>query len=187
MSKKSRTSAFTGLAASLWLGVTGSTCAIGAELPTTEPKTILVGSDQVFPPYDYVENGVTKGLDADVVALIAKELGVQVRFMDTRFANLIAGLQANRYDVIASALYITPAWAKVVEYIPYGTTGGVLMVRRDDTFLPKLARDLRGKRVGTAWVPELRKALNASCGSSAIQVQEYGNSAEAASRWATTF
>ncbi len=72
-----------------------------AEVKTIESGTILAGSDQVYPPYDYVENGVTKGLDADVMALIAPKLGLEVRFIDTRFANLIAGLQANRFDIIA--------------------------------------------------------------------------------------
>ena len=184
MSKKSQIATLTSLVTSLWLGVAASTSATAAELPTIEPKTILAGSDQVFPPYDYVENGVTKGLDADVMALIAQKLDVQVKFADTRFANLIAGLQANRYDIIASALYVTPARAKVVEYIPYGKTGGSLMVRSDDTFLPKQPKELCGKRVGNlkgaAWVPELRKVSEASCASSPIQVQEFATSAEAA-------
>jgi hypothetical protein len=43
MSKKFRTSALTGLVASLWLGMAGGTSAIGAELPTIEPKVILAG------------------------------------------------------------------------------------------------------------------------------------------------
>ncbi len=132
-----------------------------AEVKTIESGTILAGSDQVYPPYDYVENGVTKGLDADVMALIAPKLGLEVRFIDTRFANLIAGLQANRFDIIASALYVTPARAKVVDYVPYAKTGGSLMVRSDDSFAPKKPEDLCGKRVGNlkgaAWVPELQK------------------------------
>ncbi|MDQ0474089.1 transporter substrate-binding domain-containing protein [Labrys wisconsinensis] len=155
-----------------------------ADLQTIEPGTILVGSDQVYPPYDYVENGVTKGLDADVMALIAPKLGRDVRFVDTRFANLIAGLQANRYDLIASALYVTPARAEVVDYIPYAKTGGSLMVRSDDSFAPKQPEDLCGKRVGNlkgaAWVPELRKTSDAGCAANPIGVQEYATSAEAA-------
>lgn len=158
--------------------------AMAAEIPTIEAGTIQVGSDQVYPPYDYIEGGVTKGLDADVMALIAPKLGVDVKFMDTRFANLIAGLQANRYDLIASALYVTAARAKVVDYIPYAKTGGSLMVRSDDSFAPKKPGDLCGKRVGNlkgaAWVPELQKVSDADCASSPMTIQEYATSAEAA-------
>jgi len=158
--------------------------ASATEVQTIESGTILVGSDQVYPPYDYVESGVTKGLDADVMALIAPKMGLKERFIDTRFANLIAGLQANRYDIIASALYVTPARAKVVDYVPYAKTGGSLMVRSDDSFAPKRPEDLCGKRVGNlkgaAWVPELQKTSDAHCSSAPISVQEYPTSAEAA-------
>ncbi|MDW6022970.1 ABC transporter substrate-binding protein [Mesorhizobium sp. BAC0120] len=155
-----------------------------ADVRTIEPGVLLAGSDQVYPPYDYVENGETKGLDADVMALVAPKLGLEVRFVDTRFANLIAGLQANRFDIIASALYVTPARAQVVDYIPYAKTGGSLMVRSDDSFAPKEPEDLCGKRVGNlkgaAWVPELQKTSDAHCASNPIGVQEYATSAEAA-------
>jgi polar amino acid transport system substrate-binding protein len=155
-----------------------------AEIETIQPGAIQVGSDQVYPPYDYIEGGVTKGLDADVMALIGPKLGVEVKFADTRFANLISGLQANRYDLIASALYVTAARAKVVDYIPYAKTGGSLMVRSDDTFAPKKPEELCGKRVGNlkgaAWVPELQKSSDANCASSPMTIQEYATSAEAA-------
>jgi polar amino acid transport system substrate-binding protein len=155
-----------------------------AEIQTIENGTLLIGSDQVYPPYDYIEDGVTKGLDADVMALIAPKLGLEVRFIDTRFANLIAGLQANRYDLIASALYVTPARAEVVDYIPYAKTGGSLMVRSDDDFAPKQPEDLCGKRVGNlkgaAWVPELQKTSDAHCGSDPMSIREFTTSAEAA-------
>ena len=128
--------------------------------------------------------GVTKGFDAEVMDALAPKLGVETQFVDTRFANLIPGLQANRYDVIASALYVTAARAKVVDYIPYAKTGGSLMVLADSDFAPQRPEELCGKRVanlkGAAWVPELQKTSQASCGSSPIDVKEYATSAEAA-------
>lgn len=155
----------------------------GADLKTIEPGKITIGSDQVYPPYDYLENGVTKGFDAEVMALLAPKLGLEAKFQDIRFASLIPGLQANRFDVIASALYVTPARAKVVEYIPYAKTGGSLIVRADDNFAPTKPEDLCGQKVanlkGAAWVPELLKVSKASCGSNPMDVKEYATSAEA--------
>ncbi|WP_234819355.1 transporter substrate-binding domain-containing protein [Sinorhizobium meliloti] len=170
------------LAAMTTLGT--ASAAVAEDLKTITPSIISVGSDQVYPPYDYLEGGVTKGFDADVMAVLAPKLGVKVQFMDTRFASLIPGLQANRFDMIASALYVTPARAKVVDYIAYAKTGGSLMVRSDDTFDPKKPEDLCGKRVanlkGAAWVPELQKVSQAKCGSNPIDVKEFATSAEAA-------
>ncbi len=155
-----------------------------ADVKTITDGMLLVGSDQVYPPYDYVEAGVTKGFDADVMAVIAPKLGVEVKFIDTRFASLIPGLQANRFDMIASALYVTPARAQVVDYIAYAKTGGSLMVRADNSFAPKTPEELCGKRVanlkGAAWVPELQKVSQEKCGSNPIDVKEFATSAEAA-------
>lgn len=160
-----------------------TTAAMAQDLPTISAGVLTIGSDQVYPPYDYLENGETKGFDAEVMAALAPKLGVETRFVDTRFANLIPGLQANRYDVIASALYVTAARAKVVDYIPYAKTGGSLVVLADSDFAPERPEQLCGKRVanlkGAAWVPELQKTSQASCGSSPIDVREYATSAEA--------
>lgn len=162
----------------------GVTTVVAQDLKTITPGAISVGSDQVYPPYDYIEDGVTKGFDADVMALLGPKLGLDVKFMDTRFASLIPGLQANQFDMIASALYVTPARAQVVDYIAYAKTGGSLMVRSDDTFTPKTPEELCGKRVanlkGAAWVPELQKVSAQMCGSNPIDVREFATSAEAA-------
>ncbi|WP_246722566.1 MULTISPECIES: transporter substrate-binding domain-containing protein [Aureimonas] len=172
------------LASVLSASLAGITDAKSQDLPTINSGTLMIGSDQVYPPYDYLENGVTKGFDAEVMDALAPKLGVETQFVDTRFANLIPGLQANRYDVIASALYVTAARAKVVDYIPYAKTGGSLMVLADSDFAPQRPEELCGKRVanlkGAAWVPELQKTSQASCGSSPIDVKEYATSAEAA-------
>lgn len=172
------------LASVLSASLAGITDAKSQDLPTINSGTLMIGSDQVYPPYDYLENGVTKGFDAEVMDALAPKLGVETQFVDTRFANLIPGLQANRYDVIASALYVTAARAKVVDYIPYAKTGGSLMVLADSDFAPQRPEELCGKRVanlkGAAWVPELQKTSQASCGSLPIDVKEYATSAEAA-------
>lgn len=172
------------LASLMAVTLAGTTAALSEDLPTISAGTLSIGSDQVYPPYDYQENGESKGFDAEVMAALAPKLGVETQFMDTRFANLIPGLQANRFDVIASALYVTAARAKVVDYIPYAKTGGSLMVLADSDFTPKRPEELCGKRVanlkGAAWVPELQKTSEASCGSSPIDVKEYATSAEAA-------
>ncbi len=179
---------FTSAGVALLAAVT--TCALGINgtyaqnFKTITPGTLTIGSDQVYPPYDYQENGVTKGLDAEVMTILAPKLGVKLKFLDVRFASLIPGLQANRFDLIASALYVTPARAKVVDYVPYAKTGGSLMVRADDSFAPKKPEDLCGKKVanlkGAAWVPELLKVSQTKCTSNPMEVKEFGTSAEAA-------
>lgn len=158
---------------------------VHAEQPKTITQgTLTIGSDLVYPPYDYLQDGEARGFDADLMALLAPKLGLKVKFEDTRFASLIAGLRASRFDMIASALYVTAERAKVVDYLPYAKTGASLMVRSDDTFAPKTLQDLCGKRVGAlkgaAAVTELQRISAADCPASPLVVREFNTSAEAA-------
>ncbi|MDF2809044.1 MAG: Lysine-arginine-ornithine-binding periplasmic protein precursor [Microvirga sp.] len=143
---------------------------------------LSAGSDLIYPPYNYLEAGEAKGFDADLLDLIAPHMGVKVKFADTRFASLIPGLRSRRFDIIASALYVTQERAKVIDYVSYAKSGASLIVRTEADFSPQKAEDLCGKRVGSqqgaAWIPDLQKVSRA-CPSGSITIREFGTSAEA--------
>lgn len=107
-------------------------------------------------------------------------------FQDTRFANLIMGVNLKKFDVIASTLYVTPERAKQIEYIPYMKTGGVLLALKDGTFKPQKPEELCGKKVssiqGAAWISKLKTVSETYCakqGLAAIDVREFPTSPEA--------
>ncbi|WP_406833868.1 transporter substrate-binding domain-containing protein [Pseudomonas asiatica] len=157
------------------------------EIPTLQPGILAIGSDLTWAPFDYYDKNVPAGFDAELMAKISKGMGLTPRIDDTRFANLVIGLSGRKYDVIASALYITPARAKQIDYVPYLKTGGSLMVLKGSDFRPESVNDLCGKRVaslkGAAWVPTLAKLSSDHCvpaGKGAIAVQEYESSPVAA-------
>jgi len=50
---------------------------------------------------------------------LGKVMGRKVETLDTRFPNLITGLQAGRFDVTNSSMYITAERVKVIDMIPY--------------------------------------------------------------------
>jgi len=54
---------------------------------------------------------------------LSHEIDMTRSFIDTRFEQLITSLRSGHFDVVASALYITPERAKLVDYIAYFTTG----------------------------------------------------------------
>lgn len=155
--------------------------------PTATPGVLVVGSDMTYPPYDFLEAGQPAGFDAEFVKAMSAHMKVTYKFSDTRFANLILGLVGGRYDIIASALYVTPERAKTLDFLPYFMTGGALMVNAKSGFKPAAVAELCGKRVGSlkgaAWVPMLREVSEKTCvagGKGAITVQEYETSSESA-------
>ncbi len=90
--------------------------------------TLRIGSDLTYPPYAYMKDGAPTGFDPDFMRAMAAELKMQPEFVDTRFEQLVTSLKSDHFDVVASALYITPERAKQVDYIPYFTTGNSIVM-----------------------------------------------------------
>ena len=149
-------------------------------------EPLKIGTDLTYPPYNYLEGKEAAGFDAEFMRLVAKELNSTPAFMDTRFANLIMGVNLKKFDVIASTLYVTPERAKQIKYIPYMKTGGVLLALKDGSFKPQKPEDLCGKKVssiqGAAWISKLKTVSETYCakqGLNAIDVREFPTSPEA--------
>ncbi|GAB3627372.1 ABC transporter permease [Pandoraea terrae] len=108
---------------------------------------LRVATDATFKPFEYVENGKRTGFDVELIEAIAKAMGRKVEWTDIDFKGLIPGLISKRFDVAASAIYITDERLKVVAFThPYYTGGLAIMVKADNTSIKEPA-DLNGKKV----------------------------------------
>lgn len=152
---------------------------------TLKKGELAVGIDLTYAPYAYLE-GIPSGFDPDLMRLIGEKLNLKVVFKDTRIENIIMGLNAGHYDLIASALYINPQRAQQVSFLPYLQTGGVLVVRKDESYRPLSLQDLCGKKIssmkGAAWIPKLNDVTKNFCfknNKQAIEVKEYPSAPEA--------
>ncbi|EIK94818.1 family 3 extracellular solute-binding protein [Pseudomonas sp. M47T1] len=170
----------------LALSLTACACA-HADEATLQPQRLSIGSDLTYPPYTYLDQGKPAGFDPAFMTLLGSHLKLAPQFVDTRFANLVMGVNARRFDLIASALYVTPERATQVDFLPYLKSGASLMVRSDDTFRPQQPQDLCGKRVasikGGSWIPKLAALSKDYCqanGKAPIDSREFPTSPEAA-------
>ena len=152
---------------------------------TLKKGELTVGIDLTYAPYAYTEGG-PRGFDPDLMRLVAEKLKLKVVFKDTRIENIIIGLNAGHYDVIASALYVNSQRAKQVSFLPYLQTGGVLVVRKDDTYRPTSLQELCGKKIssmkGAAWIPKLNEISQKYCllnNRNTIEIKEYPSAPEA--------
>ncbi|MFP9230048.1 transporter substrate-binding domain-containing protein [Pectobacterium cacticida] len=153
---------------------------------TLKPGSLIIGSDLSYPPYNFLKEDKPAGFDTEFINLISAPLKLKPVVKDTRFANLILGLKSNKFDVIASTLYVTPERAQQVDFLPYMKTGGTLLVAANSAFQPKKPEDLCGKRVssikGGAWIARLNAVSTHYCqpkGLGAISVREFPTSPEA--------
>lgn len=155
--------------------------------PTATPGTLKVGMEISYPPFESYDGDKVVGFDPDVSAALAKQLGgLKVEFVDTRFPNLILGLNANRFDTIISGMYITDERTKQAEAIPYAQVGAAIMVRSDNTTKPQQPEDLCGMKVGlqqgTNWINQLKAVSADYCAKQnkgEIAISEFPTTAEA--------
>lgn len=157
-----------------------------ADVPTIEPDTLLIGSDMTYPPYIYLKEETPTGFEVNFMNAVAKHMGLEPEYVDTRFAQLIVGLRSNRYDVIASLLYITPERAEVIDYVPHTQTGSSILTASNYAESPSEPRDLCGMRVssiqGASWVPKLTEVSDEYCspnGLGEIDIREFATAPEA--------
>jgi L-cystine transport system substrate-binding protein len=109
---------------------------------------LRVGTEGTYAPFSFHDpssNELT-GYDVEVAQAVGAELGMEVEFSETQFDSIFAGLEADRYDVIANQITINPE--REERYLfstPYTVSTGVVVTRADDNSVTSLA-DVRGKR-----------------------------------------
>lgn len=125
------------------------------------PGTLTVGSDTSFPPFESLSGTTVEGFDVDLATAIAKEIGIQkVVFLTEGFDTLIPSLQAGKYDVIVSGMFITDERKQSVDFTDaYGVANQAVAVKAGAGI--KDSTDLEGKKIGVqsgttgeSWVKE---------------------------------
>ena len=76
---------------------------------TLKAGTLQAGSDTAFAPMEYPDGkGGYAGFDIDLCTAIAKKLGLTLQTVPTPYSDLVSSVLADRFDMIMSALHITP-------------------------------------------------------------------------------
>jgi cystine transport system substrate-binding protein len=112
--------------------------------------TLKVALEGTYPPFNYKEkNGELAGYDVDVARLVGARLGVKVEFVSSEWASILAGLSANKYDVIISQVGINPKRELAFDFsAPYIYSMPQLIVRKNETAAYTSLADLKGKKLG---------------------------------------
>jgi len=114
------------------------------------PGTLTVGSDTTYPPQEYIDTTTNKaaGFDVDLITAVAQRMGLQAKIVTTKFDTIIDDLAAKRFDVVMSAVSVTPERQKKVDFVPYFNAGESLLVQKGNPHNLKSPADLCGQTVG---------------------------------------
>ena len=113
-----------------------------------EGKTIIVGTNAEFAPFEYLEGNEIVGFDIELIKEIGKRLEKDIKIENLSFDGLIPGLQAGKLDLIIAGMTATPERSKFVGFTnDYFVAKQVLVMRKDD-IEPKKIEEMKGKKVG---------------------------------------
>jgi His/Glu/Gln/Arg/opine family amino acid ABC transporter permease subunit len=121
----------------------------GGEGPLSS-GVLRVGTEGTYAPFSFQDpaTGQLAGYDVDVARAVGDKLGVKVEFVQTPWDSIFAALEANRFDVVANEVTITPErQSKYGMSEPYSVGVGVVITRTGDNSI-KSVDDLKGKLVG---------------------------------------
>ena len=108
---------------------------------------LRVGIDATYPPFGIAEGGEFSGFDVDIARAIARELGVEAELINAGFDGVFPALQNGSFDVVISAVTITPERTATMLFSdPYIAAGQQIVVRADSTIAGP--GNLAGRTVG---------------------------------------
>lgn len=131
--------------------ITPSQTAHPSSLAQIKARGVLIVGTALTKPFEFHAPGSAGlvGFDVDMTTYIADRLGVNVRWVEMPFANLIPALQERQVDMIIAAMYITPEREQQVDFAaPYIETGLIMVVAPALYGQVQETTDLRGLRVG---------------------------------------
>jgi L-cystine transport system substrate-binding protein/L-cystine transport system permease protein len=117
---------------------------------TSSSGVLRVGTEGTYAPFSYQDpaTGQLAGYDVDVANAVGERLGKKVEFVQTPWDSIFAALEADRFDVVANEVTITPErQAKYDLSEPYSVGEGVIITRANDDSITSLD-DLKGKIAG---------------------------------------
>lgn len=134
---------------------------------------IRIGVDASYPPFALDADGRLRGLDIDLAAAIAREIGLPLQFRNLGFYSLYDALISGEVDALVSALPIDAARTDDVRYTSaYFNNGLVLVYAGDSSALD--GEHLAGKRIAVEYASSADSHLRAwSADSLAVQRMPY--------------
>ncbi|MGD1879103.1 MAG: transporter substrate-binding domain-containing protein [Kiloniellaceae bacterium] len=142
---------------------------------------IVAATEMHFAPFDILEDGQYKGICRDLFDEVAKELGVEVEYLDLPWSSVLPGLEAGKFDIVNAPVTITAERVKRYSFtLPMGNATVALAKRAGDDSIMKpedIAGKAAGSQKGSAQLEQLKAFAETL--SAPVDIREYVNIDEA--------
>lgn len=126
----------------------GSTETASGSDTDTAKKTLTMGTNAAFPPYEFVDdNGEIVGIDAEIAKAVADKLGMDLVIKDMDFDSLLPAVQGGSVDVVLAGLTVSEERKQSVDFTDSYATGVQVIVVKEGSAI-KTVDDLDGVMIG---------------------------------------
>lgn len=108
---------------------------------------LTMGTNAEFPPYEYYEGGDIVGIDVEIMAAVAKEMGMELQVEDMAFDSIIPAISSGKVDVGAAGMTVTEERQASVDFTnTYAKASQMIIVKEGSEIAGPT--DLEGKVIG---------------------------------------
>ncbi|MGI4849790.1 MAG: transporter substrate-binding domain-containing protein [Janthinobacterium lividum] len=148
-------------------------------LETVKSRGVLkIAVEGTYPPFNFKDpkTAQLEGFDVDVARLVAAKLGVKAEFTTIEWSGILAGLSADKYDVIVNQVGITAKREEAFDFsAPYTVSSPQLIVNKSSSASYKSLQDLKGKKLGVGQGSNFEQKAKAVPG---VEVRTYPGAPE---------
>lgn len=139
---------------------------------------LKVATAEGYPPMEMYAAGTSNliGVDPELAAMIAKQLGLKLTVTNASFPGLIPGLQSGQWQLAMSSMSDTAERQQAVDFVDYFSAGGSIMVLKGNPDKINGMADLCGKSVvagkGSSNLAILTAFSNTQCAGNKMKISE---------------
>jgi polar amino acid transport system substrate-binding protein len=132
----------------------GDTTELESGVKVVEKGKLTVCTHLPYEPFQYNEGGKVVGFDVDLMDLVAKDLGLEQKIINTPFEGIETGqaMNTSKCDIAAAGMTITDERAEVIDFSdPYFDATQALLVKKGSGIdsLESLSGKTLGVQIGT--------------------------------------
>lgn len=122
----------------------------GQEPASQEPAggTIVMATNAEFPPYEYREEQTIKGIDVDIMNMVADKLGMELEIEDMAFDSIIPAVKSGKADIGVAGMTVTEERLVNVDFTDTYIKASQVIIKRTDDDTITDADSLSGKVIG---------------------------------------
>lgn len=103
----------------------------GVARADSAPGHLRIGTTLTQMPWGFFDQDrKPTGVDVAMCGALAKQMGASPDFVNLDFKGLIPALQADRFDIVCAAMYVTPERQNVIAMVPYIEASQTVIVKQ---------------------------------------------------------